>query len=192
MEDINLIPEDLRTRRRKEKQARNMLYLSIIVFVLSMFFSAGSFIYKEVLKKIIFEVELQTKNEGDKIKSLEAVEGKIMVLNEKASFMLNVLNTRNYYSRLLNEIGSVLPSGIYLTDLSTFSDEKVTIGGITPSYPILANLIGNITERSKEQSSSFKYPEITSVSLKEDLNRIEFSMIIYLEEGSLRNGNAKR
>ena len=103
----------------------------------------------------------------------------------------NILSSRSHYSTLLSSVSKVLPEGVYLTELSSETETKVAISGITPSYNVLAELIKNITEEAKVTGSVFDYPELTSVSLKEDINRIEFSMNLFLKKDALKDNGAK-
>jgi len=167
MEDINLIPGELRSQRANEERAKSLLIVSVVLLIVSFIFSGGVYVYKMLLEKNIAEISYQVTSEEEKIKNLAGVESKMMVL------------------------GGMLPEGVSLTELSSETETKVAIGGITPSYNVLAELIKNITEDAKTSASIFDYPELTSVSLKEDINRIEFSMNLFLKKDALKDNGAK-
>jgi len=191
MEDINLIPGELRSKRVNEERAKSLLIVSVTLLTISFIFSGGVYIYKMLLSKNIAEISYQVKSEEEKIKSLIEVENKMMVLGNKVSYIYSILSSRSHYSTLLNSVGAVLPEGVYLTELSSETETKVAIGGITPSYNVLAELIKNITEQAQVTGSVFDYPELTSVSLKEDINRIEFSMNLFLKKDALKENGVK-
>ena len=191
MEDINLIPGELRNKRESEERAKSLLIISVVLLTVSFVFSGGVYIYKMLLSKNIAEISYQVKSEEEKIKNLAEVENKMMVLGSKVSYIYNILSSRSHYSTLLSSVSKVLPEGVYLTELSSETETKVAISGITPSYNVLAELIKNITEEAKVTGSVFDYPELTSVSLKEDINRIEFSMNLFLKKDALKDNGAK-
>ena len=187
MQDINLIPEELREKKRNERQKEILLRVSIGLFVLSMLLSGGLFVYKYTVRRNISGVSSQISLEEDKLKELKKVEDEMFVLAGKASVVKNVLDSRLYYSKLLENLARILPSGVYLTDVSATSDTKVVVSGVTPSYIVLAQLITNVLEDSKADTSILSYPEITSVDLKEDVGRIDFTMNLFLKKGALKN-----
>ena len=191
MEDINLIPGELRSQRANEERAKSLLIVSVVLLIVSFIFSGGVYVYKMLLEKNIAEISYQVTSEEEKIKNLAGVESKMMVLGSKVSYIYSILSSRAYYSTLLSSVGSMLPEGVSLTELSSETETKVAIGGITPSYNVLAELIKNITEDAKTSASIFDYPELTSVSLKEDINRIEFSMNLFLKKDALKDNGAK-
>lgn len=191
MEGINLIPGELRSKRANEERAKSLLTISIVLLIISFIFSGGVYVYKLLLEKNIAEISYQVTSEEKKIKNLAEVESKMMALGSRVSYIYSILSSRAHYSTLLRSVGKMLPEGVYLTELSSEIETRVAIGGITPSYNVLAELIKNITEDAKISASIFDYPELTSVSLKEDINRIEFSMNLFLKKDALKDNGAK-
>ncbi|OIP97225.1 hypothetical protein AUJ94_02720 [bacterium CG2_30_40_12] len=188
MQDINLIPEELKKQKKLELQLKGLFKTSLGFLILSILTSAGLLVYKTSLDKSLSDLIVKIDTEEQKISALESMESKMYVLGEKLVFAQKILNSRLNYSSLLREFGGVLPSGVYLTDVAIASSDKTTIGGITSSYAMLSELVKNISNSSLMGNSIFEYSEVTSVNLKEEVSRIEFSMNVYLKKDALKDG----
>ncbi|MFH1566232.1 MAG: PilN domain-containing protein [bacterium] len=188
MQDINLIPEELKNQKKREIQLKGLFKGSLIFLIVSVVISAGLLAYKLFLDKNIATLNSEISSEEQKIVSLKAMESKMVLLGEKLIFIQSVLDSRLEYSTLLKDIGNILPSGVSLTSLTISSSDKATIGGVTSSYALLSEVVRNISENAVLDTSVFDYSEVTSVNLKEETNRIEFSMTVYLKKGALNYG----
>lgn len=188
MQDINLIPEELKNQKKREIQLKGLFKGSLIFLIVSVVISAGFLAYKLFLDKNITTLNSEISSEEQKIVSLKAMESKMVLLGEKLIFIQSVLDSRLEYSTLLKDIGNILPSGVSLTSLAISSSDKATIGGVTSSYALLSEVVRNISENAVLNTSVFDYSEVTSVNLKEETNRIEFSMLVYLKKGALNYG----
>ncbi|MBU1016632.1 MAG: PilN domain-containing protein [Patescibacteria group bacterium] len=188
MQDINLIPEELKRQKRREIQIKGLFKWSIVLCSLSIIVSVGLLAYKLVLNKTLNGTNEEIVVEEQKIVSLKDMESKMTILGEKLTFIQKVLDSRLLYSKLLKELGKISPSGVYLTDIAVSGPDKATIGGVTASYAMLSELVKNIADNSLLGESIFDYSEVTSVNLREETARIEFSMNIYLKKGVLADG----
>lgn len=193
MQDINLIPEELKNQKKKEGRLKKLFIGSMVFLFVSILLSGSLLVYKVALDGSLGDLNSKNAVEEQKIASLKAAESKMSNLGEKLLFIQKVLDLRLGYSFLLKELGSILPSGVYLTNVTASTSTgaaggKVAIGGITSSYAMLSELVKNISDSASLESSIFDYSEVTSVNLKEEANRIEFSMNVYLKKGALLYG----
>jgi len=188
MQDINLIPEELKNQKKKEGWLKKLFIGSMVFLFVSILLSGSLLVYKVALDGSLGDINSKNAVEEQKIASLKAAESKMSNLGEKLLFIQKVLDLRLGYSFLLKELGNILPSGVYLTNVTAASEDKAAIGGITSSYAMLSELVKNISDNASLESSIFDYSEVTSVNLKEEADRIEFSMNVYLKKGALLYG----
>ena len=64
MEDINLIPGELRNKRESEERAKSLLIISVVLLTVSFVFSGGVYIYKMLLSKNIAEILVSKHRNG--------------------------------------------------------------------------------------------------------------------------------
>ena len=75
MQDINLIPEELKRQERREIQTKGLLKWSIVLCFLSIIVSAGLLAYKLVLNKTLNGTNEEIVVEEQKIVSLKDIIG---------------------------------------------------------------------------------------------------------------------
>nr|MBP7654093.1 pilus assembly protein PilM [Candidatus Dependentiae bacterium] len=154
--NINLIPDDITLRRRKVKQKKNIIILS--VFLIIALIEAGLYGYLEYVRKsneftyleneyknkyepILTEVNtVKAKKEGfEKVKTIIET-----IQNDKAKW-LNVLS--ELFGLLTDKFGDGLkPSNIWIESIGISGKDKITITGIAKTYDTIKNFTMRLGE----------------------------------------------
>lgn len=155
---INLLPEEEKVFLYKDLQKKitiilgSLSILSFLVFILILFFVQLRMEFLVNEKKIVL---IEKKNELQENR-FQKTEGKIKILNQDFKQINPVFQKTGYLTEILNEIASLLPSDVYLTNLSYRQEKKeVSLSGYCPTRELLAELKYNFEKSSFFQDIEF-------------------------------------
>jgi len=181
---ISLLPREI--KREKERKARNRLlrraslvFLGISsligVLVLSCFF---------FLNRRLDNLNKEIAKEKSKIASLSTVESTAYELDVRTKSLKSVLANTPYFSTLLAEILSAVPSDVKVTEMNVASEKEAAVSGISKSYASLAQFLRALKGSGEE--GLFDAVELKAVSLDQQTGEAKFDLNLRMREGVLR------
>jgi len=159
---INLLPPIEKERLRMEKVKRMVI---VLWFLASFFLICLILVFFSI--RIYIKSQLQTQQsifsqarETDKKKAIEEFEARVGLMNLEIERIKNFYDSKVYFSDLAERISVVLPSGVYLNDISMdFVQDKnivkVSLNGFSPSRDALLELKENMEMEEDFQNVHF-------------------------------------
>lgn len=183
--DINLLPQEIKSQRKKDKVKSSVGNWSLIILVVVVSLSLVAVVVLFQAKLSLNKVKGEIVRQQSKIKDLGIIEAEAQRLDAKIVALGKIINHRKRFSLLLEAVGASTPQEINITNLASFADNKIAISGQAGSYPSLSRFITTLIEPSLG-GKVFAAADLTSASLDEVTGRIRFSLTIYLKENSLK------
>ena len=151
---VNLLP----TERKKVTFDPVFWFLLVIVLLCTCVFVYIGFDYSNKIEKTKQEIDVVQQNinrDKDTLKQIAPLKAEIANLKEEIRMIENLKYDPIRYGNLLGEVGRVLPSNVYLSNLSVEpSTSSVMISGTaknTATAPPLASISGLINKISKSE-----------------------------------------
>jgi len=168
---VDLTPDEIKTKRVIEEKGREVMKLGIfscilLVLICSIFFS-----------KIFFQSVFFDKLKEDYIKYHK----KVMVLDnmaQKTRLVKDYVNNRMTTLDIINELYMLIPDEIYLESVVVLENGNITLQGVSESMSRVFNFVSAL-----EDSLLFKGVKTTSTSAKKDRGKdaAAFSIALRLE-----------
>lgn len=140
MIEINLLPEELKRKRRKRQLPKIPLIPTTIIFIsaliiLQVFLSGVVFFGKKQLSS----VEKEWQALAPKKRELDAIKKKISLTAKKTEAIENLMKERLSWSRILNEISNSMTPNVWLTELR-YEEKSQAKQGSKGSKEIMAKV----------------------------------------------------
>lgn len=176
MADINLIPSEEKAHEGAERTDKKLQFVSIGVLVISAVVTLFTLIMytKSVSEKNA--LILQVEENSAKINQYKPQEELLVVSKDKAGAADKVLSGRTDYAMFFTKLASIIPQGVYFTDIR-ISDSKITAPGRAKSSADVAGLVSALTTGSGPDI-------INSVSI-DSLSSDEFGVYGFVISGKL-------
>ena len=176
MADINLIPVEARAQERAESTQKKLQFVSVGILVLSA--------VATLITLMMFTTSVTKKNDliaqvgenSSKINQYKAQEELLVVSKDKASIADKLLDSRTDYSTFFSKMASMIPQGVYFTDLR-ISDSKITISGRAKTSADVASLVSSLISASGVEI-------INNVAI-DSLSSDEFGVYAFVLSGKL-------
>lgn len=183
--DINLLPQEVKSQRKKDKVKDSLGNLSLIILGIIGTLSLVSLAILFQAKLRLGSLKGEINRQQSKIKDLVIIETEARRLDVKIVALAKIIDRRKRFSLLLAAIGNSTPQEINITNLATFTDNKVSVSGQAAGYASLSRFITTLIEPTLG-GKVFSAADLTSASLDEVTGKIRFSLTLYLKEGSLK------
>jgi len=183
--EINLLPVELKEKKKTEKVKTSLGNLSLVFLVIAGLVAFGS---STVLINLKLSGDKQTKDilrVQEKIKDLAVVESEASRLESKILSISKIVSTKNKYSVLLSSVSKAAPSEVTITSMTTFGENKVSVSGTVQSYLVLSKFVTSLMDPGIG-GKIFSNADLTGASLDDVSGKIRFSMVLYLKKDSLK------
>lgn len=179
---VNFVPENLILEQKTKSQAFTGLKVAIIICILCCAVYGGIFFFNLLKQREITAIETNIKAQKDIITNLEEFGKKGYKLGVRLGASKDVINQRNLYSRLINELNNKVIDTIAITDVSFTSPTAVIVSG-----EALSNYapIGEYTQKLLENKAMFEDIKINSAQGSGEEEAVKFTLNIKLKSGGL-------
>lgn len=185
IKEINLLPQDVKTKQREEKVKTSLgnIFLILLVITAVVSFLSSALLIQTTLSQN--KLKDDATRAQTQIKDLGIIESEAQRLDSKVAALGQIITGRRRTSVLLEAIGTSIPQEITITNLSTLGADKLSVSGQSISYPSLSRFITSLLDPSLG-GKVFSGADLTSASLDEVTGKIRFSLSLYVKEGSLK------
>lgn len=163
MPDINLLPEEERSAESFENFRRKLLIFSVAVLLTTGVITLALLVYYSALtstkSKLITRIEASTQE----IESLKVVEELIVVTKEKASSADKILSARLNVSDYLKEFSTMVPLGLYFSDLKVSGGKLSASGRARNSNEVAGFISGLLSARGSRIVSNVNVDSLSSI-----------------------------
>lgn len=166
---INLIGEEKRKRKKKPLQIKNVTFLFLVIMGLTILINGGAFLYLYLTvssledKKKANDTVLSDLNK--KIAEVKRLEELNQEINKRKGIIQKLTKNKSVPVRILNEVNSTLPEGIWLNKIE-YKGNNVNIEGTALTNIAVVSFIENL------KNSKLAY----NVFLQES-NQVEFEKV---------------
>ncbi|MBU1061254.1 MAG: PilN domain-containing protein [Candidatus Omnitrophica bacterium] len=193
MIEINLLPEELRKRKRAPLNLENLdfemdklklliggIFVGCLVLLI-VILSAGSFIRKSQIMRLKAKESLIAPQKSQ----VEMVDKEVNLLKNKLKTVGEITKRRFLWSQKLNELSDMVLPGIWFTRIYTDSSERLMIQGsvISKKEEAMAT-VGKFIKNIRAHSSFFK--DFSNIELKtvqrrsiDDKDVVDFTIALY-------------
>ncbi len=165
MSDINLLPQDvLAAQSRKASPLQKLVIGLLVLFAVFILLIFGASFW---VNGQLGSLAAKTKTLEDQIVSKQTTESKLLVRNEKAIGVKNILNQRIDYIGMFRTLKSILPDGVRFTDFNFKEGNSITINGKALSAQDLSTFTSLLLDPSKG-GKMFSEVNLSSLQGRED------------------------
>ncbi len=165
MSDINLLPQDIKAAQsKKTSPIQKVIVVLLIVSAIFMVVVFGANFY---VNGKLNAIANESKKIEEQIAAKQSTESKLLVRNEKALGVKNVLAQRIDYIGMFNTLKSILPDGIRFTDFSFKEGNSITINGKALSTQDLSTFTSLLLDPAKG-GKMFSDVNLSSIQGRED------------------------
>lgn len=165
MSDINLLPQDIQAAQ--STKASPIQKVVVVLLILSILFIGGVFGVNIFANGRLNSVNDEAKKLEEQIVAKQATESKLLVRNEKAIGVKNILAQRIDYIGMFRTLKSILPDGVRFTDFSFKEGSSITINGKALSAQDLSTFTSLLLDPSKG-GRMFSDVNLSSIQGRED------------------------
>lgn len=165
MSDINLLPQDIQAAQSKKSTPVQKIVIGLLV--LSVIFMAAIFGANFYINGRLGAIASETKKLEDQIVTKQSTESKLLVRNEKAVGVKNILSQRIDYIGMFRTLKGILPDGIKFTDFSFKEGNSITINGKALSAQDLSTFTSLLLDPTKG-GKMFSDVNLSSIQGRED------------------------
>jgi Tfp pilus assembly protein PilN len=178
---INILPPALKQQQRYGRynyQLWHYLLLAALLLVLLAVVIGGSFWYAGQQGRS-YEATLKQKQAENQ--QYAEVEKNVQNMQSNVALIEKLFNEKTQYSRLLSDIGGLLPPGAYVSKISLSGDDKkpLEMSAVVNSFNDAA-----VARNSLASSPRFKTVDIQTITAAQGKFLVEFS--IAFKEGQAR------
>lgn len=169
---INLLPPEIQQRRRAKRiTALFLLVLAVLIVFMLFTFAAISYrIYRQ--EKLVAQQKRENVELTTEISQLKAYEAKQTELQRMENAVNRALAGKIMWSRIMNELSMVIPSDVWLIDLTGDGIAGVSLKGYTFDHPAVAKWMVRQKEIKELTRIGLQYSKKAEV---EKQNVIEFT-----------------
>ncbi|MCX8027240.1 MAG: PilN domain-containing protein [Thermodesulfovibrionales bacterium] len=166
---INLIGEEKRKRKKKPLQIKNVTFLFLVIMGLTILINGGAFLYLYLTvssleeKKKANDTVLSDLNK--KIAEVKRLEELNQEINKRKGIIQKLTKNKSVPVRILNEVNSTLPEGIWLNKIE-YKGNNVNIEGTALTNIAVVSFIENL-KNSKLANNVFL----------QESNQVEFEKV---------------
>ncbi len=165
---INLLPftqrHEIEFARHNTQLAHWIFAIIIIIAGLGVFLGAGYFYLSESINQ--YTVEVSEKRELLQTNELEATEARVEELSNNLNLILDVLSRQVLFSKLLPQVGAVMPPGSVLSNIEIAEIEGgIDLIGLARDYRTATQTQVNLEDPSNKL---FQKVDIVSISCDGD------------------------
>lgn len=180
--NVNFVPEQVILQQKTKAQALSGLKIAIMISILCCSAYGGLWFYNRLKQREIDNILRSIEEQKAVITRLAEFGQKGYKLGVRLEAARDVIQGRNIYSRLFNELNGKVIDTIALTDITFTSPTTVTVmGKAQGNYAP----VGEYTQRLLENVSMFEDIKITQASGSGEKDAVEFTLNIKLKEGGL-------
>lgn len=146
MKEINLVSSIKISKKEKTKASRKINFICmgiIFVFCLS---TAGLWLWSQILLRKTEVLDSEIKNYEVKVNKLAEREILIRNLKFRLSNIQKILSSRMLYPDILENIAGLMPEGMYLTELSLGTDNKLTMAAAVKDSQTLSDFVTKLID----------------------------------------------
>lgn len=187
-QNIDLIPLEERIQQEQEKTRKEFIIFSVSVFAIVLIIFTGLSLYTKNLDEKISELKSSVESKKTLIIEKSDIEVTIRNLDAKTASLSNILQNKNYYSILLDEIAKRVPKTVGINTIDTSQVSQVNISGTAKDYVSLAKFLNSLTQNqsSSESAKLFKEVSISSVTLDPFSSDAKFNLNVTIEPTLLK------
>lgn len=187
-QNIDLIPLEERIQQEHEKTRKEFIIFSVSVFVIVLIIFIGLSLYTKNLDEKIAELKSSVDSKKTLIIEKSDIEVTIRNLDAKTASLSNILQNKNYYSILLDEIAKRVPKTVGINTIDTSQVSQVNISGTAKDYVSLAKFLNSLTQNQSSSPSAniFKEVSISSVTLDPFSSDAKFNLNVTIEPSLLK------
>jgi len=177
VETINLIPQEERVQQVKTKVVKASTILAILVLVIVA--GVGGFFYYKTytVRAQVEELEGKITNLRSDINDLSKIEIDARNLFKKSTILGAIFDSRAYYSVMLEELETSVPSGVIIKSYGLNKEKAVAIAGLAQTYNQVQEFSNKLLERPL-----FTEVTLNSVGLENNKERINFFILVAYNE----------
>ncbi len=169
---INLLPPEIQQRRRA-KRITALFLLVLAVLIVFMLFTYGAISYRVYQQeKLVAQQKRENVELTTEISQLKAYEAKQTELQRMENAVNRALAGKIMWSRIMNELSMVIPSDVWLIDLTGDGIAGVSLKGYTFDHPAVAKWMVRQKEIKELARIGLQYSKKAEV---EKQNVIEFT-----------------
>lgn len=187
-QNIDLIPLEERVQQEQEKTRKEFIIFSVSVFVIVLIIFIGLSLYTKNLDEKISELKSSVESKKTLIIEKSDIEVTIRNLDAKTASLSNILQNKNYYSILLDEVAKRVPKTVGINTIDTSQVSQVNISGTAKDYVSLAKFLNSLTQNQSSSPSAniFKAVSISSVTLDPFSSDAKFNLNVTIEPSLLK------
>lgn len=156
MIEINLLPEELRLKRKTEGfDVKYALYALPLAFVVLIAAHIYLFAFQQMKNMTLSSLERTWKAMEPQRKSLEALKKESSMLLQDVKVIQDLSLKRITWADKLNKLSLYLPSGVWFTDISITSKDFILKGSVISLDKDELTLINNFLDRLKADKAFF-------------------------------------
>lgn len=182
---IDLIPQEERTKRLKEKTKKAGLIFSVVFLILSLISAGVIYLYVKSIDDKVTSKKKTVDSKIEKITEKASIEVSARNLDAKYKILSNELTSRLYYSLLLEELTTRVPKTVSINSIDTSTPELLSLTGVATDYISLAKFLNALGDPKVSTSSTntaennmFKEVSINTVSLDPLSSLARFNLTI--------------
>lgn len=165
MADINLIPQEERTNARVEGLQKKLQIYSVGFLILTAIVTIVTLVvftmFSSKRAQLVSEVE-ELSASINKFKDREEL---IVVVKDKASAADKIISTRVEFTEVFDKFASLIPQGVYFTDIRVASG-KIVLSGKAKTSADVAGLANSLSSASAAEVVS----DVSIDSMSSDVN----------------------
>lgn len=164
---INLLPQELKEEYRFARYNRQLVKWSLAFLCamlgVTVITGAGVLVMNSSIDS--YKSKVATAQAHLSSENINGVERQVATISDNLKLMVDVLSKEVLFSKLLEQLGTITPSNVILTDLSIAqSDSAIDITAETTNYNAAAQLQANLTAPGNQIFSKADIVSISCVS----------------------------
>jgi|SRR3990167_7685370 len=153
-QNLDLIPQEEKSLRTKERAGRASFKITTVLFILTLIFSLGVYLYVASLDSSISQTQASVDDKKRKINDKAELEILARNLDSKYKILSELFGTRFYYSVLLDELSDRLPTTVSINSVDTSTPDTVSLTGEATDYISLAKFLNSLADPSLSSTSA--------------------------------------
>lgn len=181
-QNVNFIPEEVLQAKKQQVHLSFGLKASFVFAILLSAVWGGLFYFNLVKERAIKDLDIKIAAQRKIIDELAEFGAKGYKLGVRLEAVKDVVNTRNVFSKLIEELNSKVPESVAITDVTVTGDNNVIVSG-----EALYNYapVGEYTEKLLTNKEMFEDVKIISAQGVGQKDAVKFTLNIKLKKGGL-------
>ncbi len=181
--DINLVPKEVQLQKKKRNYQRAWLIGGVVQFVLVLAVTVALILINLSQNRAITSAQKDIDRDLKIISSQLATLGVVKDIENRTNYVRQVFSTRNYYSKLLSLMPTLLPQGATVQQLSVTGDTLKLVGTALSTVDVAKFL--KVAVAPDQGGQYFKSVQLRSVSLNQGSGTVQFLIHLDLIKGVL-------